>query len=455
VTAPTTPFVRVVVINFDGWQMTIDCLESLLATEWPADRMEIVLVDNGSLDDVVERVRVELPQVRILEPLANLGFAGGCNLGIRAAGSFDHVALVNNDATVEPGWLRPLVSALEAEPRVGAACPKLLFDGRFVEAEVEVPDAGPLADPRTLGARLVGARIDGARDDERLAFDEGWFGAEQPTRELGEEVARWSWRRGRVRVRVDGIESPQELALHVTAPELRHVTVRTRKDEATVVIQPGADAWITVALDPEPFDVINNAGSALYPGGYGGDRGFLERDAGQFDEPTDVFAWCGGAVLLAKPYLDDVGLFDERLFLYYEDTDLSWRGRLRGWRYVYEPTSRVRHRHAASSGGPSSAVFRFYTERNRVLMLAKNAPTRLALVQGLLFAKRAAQVEVRDRLLRALSLRGPATTSGPRQWVLVSYVRWLPAMLRDRWRSGRVVGRRSVLSWTITKETAG
>ena len=41
-----------------------------------------------------------------------------------------------------------------------------------------------------------------------------------------------------------------------------------------------------------------------------------------------MFAWCGGAVLLRPTYLDEVGLFDERLFLYYEDTDLSWRGQL-------------------------------------------------------------------------------------------------------------------------------
>ena len=49
-------------MNFDGGQMTIDCLQSLLATDWPADRLEVVLVDNGSLDDVVDRVRVELPR---------------------------------------------------------------------------------------------------------------------------------------------------------------------------------------------------------------------------------------------------------------------------------------------------------------------------------------------------------------------------------------------------------
>ncbi len=73
-------------INFDGGQMTMDCLRSLLATDWPADRLEIVMVDNGSLDDVVERVAAEMPDVRIIEPLANTGFAGGCNLGIERAG---------------------------------------------------------------------------------------------------------------------------------------------------------------------------------------------------------------------------------------------------------------------------------------------------------------------------------------------------------------------------------
>ena len=51
------PFVRVVVLSFDGGQMTIDCIESLLRTKWPADRLEIVMVDNGSLDDVSHRVK--------------------------------------------------------------------------------------------------------------------------------------------------------------------------------------------------------------------------------------------------------------------------------------------------------------------------------------------------------------------------------------------------------------
>ena len=76
------PFIRVVVLAFDGAEMTLDCLRSVIASNWPTDRREIVLVDNGSLDDVVDRVEAELPEVRLLEPMRNLGFSGGCNLGI-------------------------------------------------------------------------------------------------------------------------------------------------------------------------------------------------------------------------------------------------------------------------------------------------------------------------------------------------------------------------------------
>jgi len=450
----TSPYVRIVVLNFDGWQMTMDCLASLRATEWPADRFEIVMVDNGSLDDVVARVRAEMPSVRIVEPLRNTGFAGGCNLGIRAPGPYDYVALINNDATVDPGWLRPLVDAACSDDRVGAVAAKMLFDGSFLEATLDVPDAARIApDPRTLGVRLIAARIDGQRDDDRLDFDEGWFASEPPVRSTGEELARWSWRQGRVRVRVDDTPAAR-LDLRFSSPRVRHATLWTEVSSASAEIG-AVPTWLSVELDEKPFDVIQNAGSAIYPGGFGGDRGFLERDHGQYDQPGEVFAWCGGAVLLAKAYLDDVGLFDERLFLYYEDLDLSWRGRLRGWRYRYAPTSIVRHRHAASSGGPTSPVFQYHTQRNRVLVLAKNAPAGLAARQGVGVVKRAVGVNVRDLIARPLTLHAPQRAHAAHQRrVLAGYLRLLPAMLRDRWRRGRAVTRRSLMRWTLTKETA-
>ena len=342
--ASDLPFVRVVVLNFDGWQMTIDCLRSVLATDWPADRLEVVLVDNGSVDDVVARVRAELPAVRIIEPLANTGFAGGCNLGIRAPGEFDVVALVNNDATVDPGWLRPLVAALWTTRPGRRGVPEDAVRGPLRRGRARGPRrrARSAGDPRTLGRadqrrprrRRAGRRAAGVR---RGVLRRGGAGS----RADGEELARWSWRRGHVRRPGRRRRRARRgLALRVAAPAPRadrhgRTAAAIDRDGRSAAADPCGSTSPSTAT---AFDVINNAGSSLYPDGFGGDRGFLERDRGQYDEPAEVFAWCGGAVLLSKAYLDDVGLFDERLFLYYEDTDLSWRGRLRGWRYVYVPT---------------------------------------------------------------------------------------------------------------------
>jgi GT2 family glycosyltransferase len=127
------------------------------------------------------------------------------------------------------------------------------------------------------------------------------------------------------------------------------------------------------ARDDQDREVINNAGCEVLDNGYARDRLMGTVFAPGTVDPVDVFAWTGGAVLLRRDYLDDVGLFDERFFLYYEDIDLAWRGRARGWRYRLVPQSIVRHEHAATVGVGSS-VHRYYTERNRLLTMVKNAP---------------------------------------------------------------------------------
>src|SRR5204863_2364052 len=118
--------------------------------------------------------------------------------------------------------------------------------------------------------------------------------------------------------------------------------------------------------------IINSAGLNLYRDGRGGDRGFREPDDGQYDEPAEVFGACGASVLLRRAMLDDVGFFDERLFMYCEDLDLAWRARSRGWRFRYTPRSVVHHVHCGTSG-EWSPFFIFYAERNGVLVNLKNA----------------------------------------------------------------------------------
>lgn len=463
------PFVRIVVLSFDGGQMTIDCIDSLLRTKWPTDRFEIVMVDNGSLDDVTARVRAGYPMVRVLEPLRNLGFAGGCNLGLsafrdsdgHALSEYDFAALVNNDATVDPGWLAGLMLGFEAGNDVGAVSAKMLFADRFTGIDIAVSQTSVagVGDDRLFGVCVSAVRIDGKREDHRLQFDEGFHGpvAHDPDRD--EEFARWSKNAGSLRI-VETRANPevaQTVSLRLSAETPRSVTLITDIDEVTVEVGGGyADkspvfTWVDVRVGSDVFDVVNNVGSNLYQRGFGGDRGFLERDRGQYEQVAEVFAWCGGAVLLRAEYLTSVGLFDERLFLYYEDTDLSWRGRLQGWRYVYSPEAVVRHRHAQSSG-VGSDVFRFHTERNRLLVLAKNAPMWLALRSGLGEVKRTVVLNVRHLVLRPLTLRMPARPEARhRRRVLKSYLSLLPSMLRDRWMMDRHVSRRSLMRWEVTK----
>ena len=448
------PRVRVVVLSFDGGQMTIDCLESLLATDWPTDALEIVMVDNGSLDDVTQRVRSTMPRVRILEPLANLGFAGGCNLGMRAPARDgfepDFIALVNNDATVAPDWLTALHGAISTADDVGAASAKMLFADRFTGAEFEVLANDPNDPPPSVC--LTALRLDGRADYERISFDEGVFGLQPPEFPDLHEIQRWTAGRGSIRIASPSAVAPAGQLLSVQLRSRVATRVRLVSDVEEKFVDVGEVAsWHDLRLDGAPFDVINNVGSNLYRAGFGGDRGFLERDRGQYEEETEVFAWCGGAVLLRKEYLDSVGVFDDRLFLYYEDTDLSWRGRLQGWRYVYEPRAVVRHRHAQSSG-VGSPVFRFHTERNRLLVLAKCAPARLALRAGLGELKRTIVANVRGLVWRPLTLRMPdRPEAAHRRRVLFSYLSLLPGVLRDRWLMDRRVTRRSLMSWEVAK----
>jgi hypothetical protein len=357
--------------------------------------------------------------------------------------------------------LRALIDVIEMGSDVGAASAKMLFADRFTGIDLEVSEVSIAGggDDRLVGVCVSGIRIDGERCDQRLQFDEGFHGPVGFDQTRGEEFARWSKNKGALRISEtrsdDSVE--QVVSFRLSAETKRTVTLRSDIDEVTVAVGGGyADkkpifTWVDVRVGPDVFDVINNVGSNLYERGFGGDRGFLERDRGQFEQAVDVFAWCGGAVLLKKAYLDAVGMFDERLFLYYEDTDLSWRGRLQGWRYLYAPGALVRHRHAQSSG-VGSDTFRFYTERNRLLVLVKNAPLWLAARSGLGEVRRTVIINVHHLILRPLTLRMPARPEAAmRRRVLKSYLLLVPAMLRDRWLMDRRYSRQSLMKWEVSK----
>jgi GT2 family glycosyltransferase len=427
------PRVRVVVLDYDGGDLTDDCLGSLLATDWPTDRLEIILVDNGSRTPLEDRVQTPSNGVRIVRSEVNLGFAGGNNLALRDLGGVDYVALVNNDVTVAPGWLAPLADALAGDAQLGAACPKILLAGRFAPLELAAETHRPgRGDRRELGVRVSGARVDG-RDAWRdaLLLPSGFWGPE-PDRP-DEPGLEWTAARAEVLMPAGEGAPPRRGALRLGADRPTRVTLTSGNARREQIVRPGA-AWYEIPLAAQPFDVVNNAGTELVADGYGADRGYLERDTGQYEKEADVFAWCGAAVLLRTTYLADTGLLDERLFLYSEDLELSWRGARRGWRYRYVPGSVVRHVHSATSVD-GSALAQYYKERNHLAVLTRHAAWRVLARALVHYGVVTASYFRRDVVAPLLRSRRPRPVIVRRRLrAFGAYLRLAPAMLVARRR---------------------
>src|SRR4051812_38873188 len=106
----------VVVLSYRGRSDTLDCVASLLDGNAEA---QVVVVDNGSGDGVLEEIRRRWPDVETMQTGDNLGFAGGMNRGVEWALARDaaSVTVLNNDTVVPPG----VISALAARAREGVA----------------------------------------------------------------------------------------------------------------------------------------------------------------------------------------------------------------------------------------------------------------------------------------------------------------------------------------------
>src|SRR3954466_9706279 len=112
--------VGIVLLNWNGWEGTCVCLTSVRQLQY--GDFETIVVDNGSSDNSPAHIRRMFAEVTIIEAGKNLGFAGGCNRGIRHALSqgCDFVWLLSNDTTVDPEALQALVDKAHADPDLGA-----------------------------------------------------------------------------------------------------------------------------------------------------------------------------------------------------------------------------------------------------------------------------------------------------------------------------------------------
>jgi len=240
--------VSVILVNYKGADDTIVCLKAFDDLEWPEDRLELIVVDNESGDGQAERIARACPHARVIQSGANLGFAGGCNLGVDNA-TGQYVAFLNNDARPGRRWIAAAVEAMESDASIAAVASKVLdWDGEKIDY------------------------VDGS-----LA----WFGM-----------------------------------------------------------------------------------------GY--KREAERPDDGSYEVAQDVLFGTGAAFFVTAAIYREIGGFDERFFMFYEDVDLGWRLNLLGLRVRYVPGSVAYHKHHVTMRKYGNFRETYLLERNALLAMVKN-----------------------------------------------------------------------------------
>ncbi len=384
------PFVSVIIVNFDGLVFLEKCLASLRQLNYPQGRFEVILVDNGSADQSVPFVRERFSWVKITQNVSNLGFAGGNNVGIQDSKG-DYIALLNNDSAVEKDWLIELVKICEEDPAIGACTSKILLMDNRLRIRLRTTafrpsDFGIGGDSRELGVLVEEESALAGENVRTVEFSEGFYGEER----FGGRRFRWSMGDAVLTIPVAPDDRTVLLQLRLSNPrpqgagmppvsffvgERRLAEFKPEFEPRSFQIRLGRDVLERASA------VLQNAGSIVLRDGSCRDRGAIvrnfqqvfEEDHSQYDRVEEVFAACGAGALYRRKMLEDVGLLDEYFFLYYEDIDLSWRARLKGWKIMYTPHAVMRHIHCGTSIEWSPS-FKFHAYRNRLATLLKNAP---------------------------------------------------------------------------------
>lgn len=153
------PKVVIIILNWNGLNDTLECLDSVYRLDYP--NFEVIVVDNCSSDDSVETIARKYPQAFLIENSKNLGFTGGNNVGMKYAMSVgaDYVWLLNNDTVVEPDSLAKLVDMAEKTPEIGLLSPAVYyFDNRdriqFIGCHIDYDNYTiiPVQEPKELEA---------------------------------------------------------------------------------------------------------------------------------------------------------------------------------------------------------------------------------------------------------------------------------------------------------------
>lgn len=124
------PKTAVIILNFNSYNQTIECIESVKNITYP--NYEIIVVDNNSKDDSLQQIKGSFPDVILLKSRDNLGYASGNNLGIKYAleKNMEYICILNNDVAVDRNFLEPIIKTLMDDKNAAAAGPSICYYGQ-------------------------------------------------------------------------------------------------------------------------------------------------------------------------------------------------------------------------------------------------------------------------------------------------------------------------------------
>ena len=394
------PLISILTVNWNGKRYLDDLFNSIFSLNYPMEKLQVLMVDNNSSDDSVKYVKKKFPSVEIVELDENRGYAGGNNEGFkRAKGKY--IALINNDCVADPGWLGEMLAIFNkstGDAKIGAVGPKVVFYWQYLPLQI-ISESHNIAGkdkgntkPRRLGVRLSQVKaypssMGNVKSDKSGKTKSGYSPDIEPEiryldgfypLETGSSGEAIYWTRGNavMAVPIADISTDTILELKVSSEiSANNLKIVLGEEilEAKKVGKRPVKIRIKIASDLYRYrkDIINSCGAKINRSFYSMDRGYLSFDDGQYYRVEEIFALSGSSFMADRKMLEDTGYFDPDFFTYYEDIDLFWRARLKGWKHFFTPNALIRHHHCGS-GKEWSYDFTYHVLRNRLLMIYKN-----------------------------------------------------------------------------------
>jgi GT2 family glycosyltransferase len=370
------PLISIITVNYNGRQFLYNLFNSLLNLNYPKEKIQIIMVDNGSTDGSIDFVGKKFPQVEVISLPENLGYAGGNNEGFKNAEG-RYIALVNNDCVVNRDWLREMVNIFKQSSqgsRIGAVSSKVVFLYPYLPLEFIAESATPGELKKGRGSRRLGVNISHVKicQDKIVSSKSSNTGNSKNYGKSNNGNGSKEYYSGGVLYSdvkyLDGFYPP-------SSDREGNINYWTQDNAilAVPIFDMGKDLYlefeVSSYISPNSLKIVVGE-EIIYDSKVNKSKKKVEVREGQYGRVEEIFAPSGSSLLMEREMLGDVGYFDKSFFTYYEDIDLFWRARLKGWKVFFTPNSIVRHVHCGTSKEWSYS-FTYHVLRNRLLAIYK------------------------------------------------------------------------------------